>query len=117
MTPTFVFHENRPYLVIGSPGGSTIIGTVLNIIVNMIDHDMSLEGALTAAKKIHRGRGAELETPLYESGAMRQFLTDQGYAVKHNDSFGNAMGVWFDETERVLVGASDPRGEGKAEGY
>ena len=45
MTPTFVFKDGKPFLVIGSPGGGRIITTVLQTLVNIIDHNMNLSGS------------------------------------------------------------------------
>ena len=52
MTPTIVFKDGKPFLVTGSPGGSRIITTVLQVIVNVIDHGMTIADAV-AAPRIH----------------------------------------------------------------
>ena len=52
MTPTMVFQEGKPYLITGSPGGSTIISTVLQLLLNILIFDMELDEA-SIAKRIH----------------------------------------------------------------
>ena len=52
MTPTILFKDGRPFLATGSPGGSRIITTVLQIIMNLVDHGMNVAAA-TAAPRVH----------------------------------------------------------------
>ena len=56
MTPTILLREGEPVLVTGSPGGSTIITTVLQVMVNVIDHDMDLATAVAAPRLHHQWR-------------------------------------------------------------
>ncbi len=60
MAPTMVFHHGEPYLAIGSPGGSRIIGTVLNTLVNVIDGDMCLGDAIAAPRALSRNAAVEV---------------------------------------------------------
>ncbi|GIS53059.1 hypothetical protein Ct9H90mP29_01010 [bacterium] len=50
MTPTIVLKDNKPFLVVGSPGGSTIITTAMQTILNVVDHDMDIKEAVCAAR-------------------------------------------------------------------
>ncbi len=54
MTPTIVFKDGKPVLVLGTPGGSRIITTVLEVIVNFIDHGMTLQEAIDAPRIHHQ---------------------------------------------------------------
>jgi gamma-glutamyltranspeptidase/glutathione hydrolase len=58
MTPTIVFKDGKPVLVTGSPGGSRIITVVLQIVVNVIDRNMSAAEAVAAPVSIISGRGS-----------------------------------------------------------
>lgn len=117
MTPVFVFKDGKPFLVAGSPGGSTIIVTVLNILVNMIDFDMNADRAVRAPKIMNRDGPVELETALFNQDKIRPALVARGHSVVKNAYFGNAQVVHFDREAGDLVGISDPRGEGMAKGY
>jgi len=117
MTPLFVFKEGKPFLVAGSPGGSTIIVTMLNLLVNLIDFHMNAENAVREPKIMNRDGATELETALFSKGRLRDALTARGHTVVRNAFYGNAQVIYFDENTHELVGVSDPRGEGKAAGY
>lgn len=117
MTPVFVFKDGKPFLVTGSPGGSTIIGTVLNILVNLIDFKMPADDAVRAPRIINRDGAVELETALFNYTELRQALVAKGHEVVRNRFFGNAQTVYFDPKTKSLIGVSDPRGDGRAQGY
>ncbi|MBI3307046.1 MAG: gamma-glutamyltransferase [Candidatus Omnitrophica bacterium] len=117
MTPTFIFQEGRPFLIIGSPGGSRIIGAVFNVIVNIIDFGMTLEEALAAPRLIHRGTGIEAEEEFFQQSEIVLGLEQRGMKVSKTDRIGNIQAIHFDSRQAVIVGAGDPRGEGKAKGY
>ncbi|GIS33355.1 MAG: hypothetical protein Ct9H90mP4_12690 [Gammaproteobacteria bacterium] len=59
MTPTIVFKGNDPYLVLGSPGGSRIISTVLQVIVNVLVHEMNVAEAVNSPR-IHPQNGIQM---------------------------------------------------------
>jgi len=114
MSPTFVFQGEKPFLILGSPGGSAIIGAVFNVIVHVIDLQMSLKEAVHAPRTIHRGGKIELETPLFNEKAVRQSFHDN---LKLKKVIGNVQAIQLDPATDVLIGQSDPRGEGTAQGY
>ena len=117
MTPTFVFRDGRPFLIVGAPGGSKIIGTVLNVVVNVIDFGMPLEDALRAPRLINREGPVELETELYGDTDLKKELERRGQSVVLNSVMGNVQAVYFDSEKNKIIGASDPRGDGEALGY
>lgn len=117
MTPTFIFQNGRPFLIAGSPGGSKIIGAVLNVIVNLIDFGMPLEEALRAPRIINRDGPIELETQLYQDLDLKRELERRGHPVVLNPAIGNVQAVYFDSEKDQITGASDPRGDGEALGY
>jgi gamma-glutamyltranspeptidase/glutathione hydrolase len=82
MTPTIVLEGGKPVLVIGSPGGSRIITTVLEVIVNLIDHGMSLEEAVDAPRFHHQWLPDTLAAePFALSADTVRVLTRMGYRV------------------------------------
>ncbi len=118
MTPTLVFKTGRPVLIVGSPGGSTIIATVLNVVTNVIDFKMPLEEALSAARILNRDGPLELEAEIFANAALKDKLREKGNEIIYKENFGNAQAIFFDEQQNeILIGASDPRSEGRAAGY
>jgi len=111
MTPTIVVRENRPFLVLGSPGGRTIINTVLQVILNVLEHDMDLATAVAAPRFHHQWLPDEI---VYEKGAFspetRQALALQGHLFRENESVqGAVMAIRWNGPGTALEGMADPR--------
>ncbi len=117
MTPTLVFKKSKPVLIVGSPGGPTIIATVLNVIINVIDFGMTLEEALKAPRILNRDGPIEVETELFANAALKEKLRQKGNEIIYKDDFGNAQAIYFEKHNEIILGASDPRSEGRAAGY
>ena len=116
MTPTIVMKDGAPYLVTGSPGGSRIITTVLQIILNVIDFGMNIAEATNAVRVHHQW----LPDVLWAEEGLNADTVRLLRQMGHNVEFGNTMGC----TESImkvgdyLYGASDPRRTGGlTEGY
>jgi gamma-glutamyltranspeptidase / glutathione hydrolase len=125
MTPTIVLRDGKPVLVLGTPGGSRIITTVLEIIVNVIDHGMTLQEAVDAPRIHHQWLPDTLAAePFALSADTAAALTRMGYHVVPLEVWGagnaaEAVGVAPVEALRakmlgfprpgVLYGASDAR--------
>ena len=116
MTPTMVFKDEKLFLATGSQGGSRIITSVLQVILNMVDHEMSVREAASAPRIHHqwlpdilyveRGAGKDLEAGLRE----------KGYEVKRTAPMGSAQSVA--RVGGLFRGAADPRRPGGlARGY
>lgn len=118
MTPTVVLREGEPFLVTGSPGGSTIITTVLQVIVNVIDHGMDLEAAVGAPRFHHQWQPDRV---VYETDALlggtRAALEAQGHQALTEIRFpiGDANSVM--RAGDMLIGVSDPRNAGGAAAF
>lgn len=117
MTPTILTRNGKLLLVIGSPGGPTIINTVLEVIVNVIDHHMTLAQAV-AAPRLHHQWLPDLIR--YELGAMpppvRAKLEAEGHrfapevgVFPGSPTWGDAEGILVDPVTGEQTGASDPR--------
>jgi gamma-glutamyltranspeptidase/glutathione hydrolase len=112
MTPTIVLKDGVVRLALGSPGGPTIITTVLQIILNVVDRGMDVASAV-AAPRIHmQWQPDELR---YEVGtldqATRADLTKRGWKVEDKKVWGNSTAIEV-LPDGTRVGAADPRGDG-----
>ncbi len=107
MTPTMVFHAGNPYIITGSPGGSRIITTVLQLIMNVIDHDMNIAEA-THAPRIHHQWYPDI---LYYENTLghdtRNILVTKGHKIEQRSAMGSTQSIML--INGLLYGASDPR--------
>jgi gamma-glutamyltranspeptidase / glutathione hydrolase len=112
MTPTILIKDGKPVLVVGTPGGSRIISTVLEIIVNVIDHGMALKDAVDAPRIHHQWLPDTLAAePSALSADTVKSLTQMGYQVVPLEPWGtgNAAEAIGIGPTGVLYGASDSR--------
>jgi len=117
MTPTIIFKENKPFLILGSPGGGRIITTVLQTILNIVDHKMNLSEAIDSPRFHHQWYPDEIqiETTMIRDNT-RDNLLRMGYTIKEIPDFGRVDAIIFLE-DGSMEGHSDRRGSGKAIGY
>ena len=114
MTPTLVFKDGKPAFVVGTPGGSRIITTVLEVIVNVIDHGMTLQEAIDAPRIHHQWLPDTVAAePFALSADTVKALTVMGYKVVPLENWGSgnaveAIGIGFPRPG-VFYGASDSR--------
>ena len=104
-------------MILGSPGGTTIVGTVLNVLVNHVDFGMSCAEAVAKPRLIFRSGKMEMEPELYDHPLIRLQLELWGHDTEKVDTIGNAQIICFDDSHQEIVGISDSRGIGKANGY
>jgi gamma-glutamyltranspeptidase/glutathione hydrolase len=119
MTPTIVAKDGKPYLVIGSPGGKTIINTVFQTVLGVVEYDMPVNKAIEALKIHHQWLPNRLT---YERDKLspdtRAILEGMGHDLAPRTTLGALMGIQWDAKNKVLVGASDSsRPDGAAIGY
>lgn len=118
MCPVLVFSKGgEPFLVAGSPGGSLIIPTVQEIVVNVIDFNMPIDKALAFPRFAARGGEVEAEAEFLENEGLIEALLSRGHTFREHKPFGNAQALLFEEKEKAWTAASDPRGEGEVRGY
>jgi gamma-glutamyltranspeptidase/glutathione hydrolase len=118
MTPTIVLKENQPYLVVGSPGGSTIITSVLQVIVNVLDHRMNVAEANDAPRFHHQWLPDTIQCErLGFPKDVVQNLEARGYMVRARGTLGRVEAIQIDHKNGFLYGSTDPRGYGAAVGY
>jgi gamma-glutamyltranspeptidase/glutathione hydrolase len=119
MTPTIVARDGHPLLVIGTPGGRTIINTVLQVILNIVDHGMDVAQAVEAGRIHHQWLP---DTTRFERWAIspdtRRMYEAMGHAVSERKSQGSANGILIDRAKGLLYGAADSRGfDSRSVGY
>ena len=120
MTPTIVLRKDGSFwFTVGSPGGPTIINTVLCVITNVIDYDMNIQQAIDAPRIHHQWLPDELVGEPYGlSGDTQRALTSRGHALAKQRYLGDAEGIMIEEKTGVRLGATDPRrSDGLAVGY
>lgn len=120
MTPTFVLRkDNTLWFAIGSPGGPTIIDTVLQTIINIVDHDMNIQQAIDAPRIHHQWLPDEIVYEPYGlSGDTVRALLSRGHKLIEKPRYmGDAQGIMIEEKTGVRLGASDPRNDGTPVGY
>jgi gamma-glutamyltranspeptidase/glutathione hydrolase len=116
MSPTIVFRDGKPFLVTGSPGGSRIITTVLQVILNVIDHQMPLGDALAAPRAHHQWLPDEVFVEEGFAPETLRALEALGHKVTTRPAAGAAHSILV--TSDTLIGAGDERRAGAtAAGY
>ncbi|MBV9494397.1 MAG: gamma-glutamyltransferase [Acidobacteria bacterium] len=111
MTPTIALKDGKVAFAIGSPGGPTIINTVLQVVLNVIDFNMDIQEAISAPRFHHQWLPDEL---FWEDRGInadtRQILEKMGHKFReHPGSLGDAQGIAIDPVNGMRMGASDPR--------
>ncbi|WP_027075675.1 gamma-glutamyltransferase [Maribacter antarcticus] len=119
MTPTIVAKDGKPYLIIGSPGGRTIINTVFQTVLNVIDYDMQVDKAIEAMKIHHSWLPDSI---MYERDLLspdtRKALEAMNHKLIPVNRLGALMGIQIDVKNNIMIGASDSSSpDGAAIGY
>jgi len=118
MTPTIVLKNGKPFLVLGSPGGSTIITSVLQVILNVVDFGMNIQEAVDSPRIHHQWYPDQI---FFERrGLPRDVIENlerRGHKLVERAGYqGEVQAILIDENG-VKYGAVDPRGYGLAMGY
>ena len=110
MTPTMVFKDGQPVVATGSPGGSRIIMSVLQMIVNIIDHEMNIGVASNAPRMHHQWlpNSVQLESG-FSPDTIRE-LQRRGHAIRGGRTIGNVNSV--SQEDGYFLGSADPRRPG-----
>jgi len=119
MTPTIVAKNGKPVIIIGSPGGRTIINTVLQVILNVIDYDMNIAKAIESPRMHHQWLP---DVTYFEewgfSPDTQRIYKEMGHDFEIRSTQGRAMGIYINPETGMLEGAADSRSfDGEAVGY
>ncbi|MGI2036783.1 gamma-glutamyltransferase [Shewanella frigidimarina] len=112
MSPTMVMKDGKPFIVTGSPGGSRIINITLQMIMNVIDHNLNIAEATAAARMHHQWLPDFIWVEHTLNRDTISLLEAKGHKVKVQESIGSTQSIMM--TEQGLFGASDPRRAGSA---
>lgn len=108
MTPTIIAKDGNPYMVIGSPGGRTIINSTMQAILNVIDHKMDIKVAIEAGKIHHQWLPDQV---IYEewgiSADTKKMLESMGHKFRSVENIGALMGIVYDREKGIMSGAAD----------
>ncbi len=115
MSPTIVLKDGKPFIVTGSPGGSRIITTTLQVILNVIDHKLNIQEATNAVRIHHQWLPDEIRVEKGLSLDTINLLTEKGHKVVVKNTMGAAASILIDQN--TLYGSNDPRRQGMALGY
>ncbi|QXE22449.1 gamma-glutamyltransferase [Richelia sinica FACHB-800] len=117
MTPTIVTESDRLRMVVGAPGGSTIITQVLQVILNILTYNMDVGAAISVPRIHHQWLPDELRVEPWGLDALTlQDLSRRGHKIKEVMPWGNGNAIVVQKNGN-LEAAADPRGEGTAQGY
>jgi gamma-glutamyltranspeptidase/glutathione hydrolase len=110
MSPTIVLDDGRPFLALGSPGGSTIITTVLQILVDRLDLGATLPEAIAAPRATQRNTAATLAEAAFLSSPEAQALaTVYSHVLSPTGEIGAATGIEFLDGGSLLAAAEPQR--------
>jgi len=117
MTPTIVLKDGKLFLVLGSPGGPTIITTVANILIGVVDFGLNIQEAVDAPRFHHQWLPDEILVEDRLSPDTINVLRSKGHKLKIEHFWGDGECIMVDPKTGERLGASDGRNNGKAVGY
>jgi gamma-glutamyltranspeptidase/glutathione hydrolase len=116
MSPTIVTKGGQPFIAVGSPGGSTIPGTVLQILFGRLDLGDTLPQAIAAPRVTQRNGATDTAEPAFISSREGQALTAYGHTYTTMSEIGAATGIEFLTGGRTLAAAEPVRRGGGSAG-
>lgn len=118
MSPTIILKDDKTFMLIGSPGGSTISTVVLQVILNVLDFGMDIQQAIDMPRIHHQWLPDEIN---YERFGLSldviQSLQNRGHKFGGIRILGRCEGIVVDFENEIFFGATDPRGYGAAIGF
>jgi gamma-glutamyltranspeptidase/glutathione hydrolase len=115
MTPTIVLKDNKPFLVVGTPGGTTITTSVFQTLVDVLEFNMSIDDAINKPKFHHQWLPDEIMVEESFPQAVEQQLKQMGYKVTRRGSIGRTEVIKIENGKIEAV--ADSRGNDAAAGY
>ena len=118
MSPTLLMKDGKPFMAIGTPGGVRIFGSVMQAIVNIIDHEMTIQQAVEAPRLWDRGPVLEIESGFPDVAGLKFELERRGHTVETPFKVAGGMnGIMADPETGLMQGAACWRADGAPMGY
>jgi gamma-glutamyltranspeptidase / glutathione hydrolase len=117
MTPTIVLKDGKVFLVLGSPGGPTIITTVANILMSVVDYGRDIQSAVNAPRFHHQWLPNQIWLEDRISPDTIALLEKRGHKFKTRHFWGDGECIMVDPKTGERLGASDGRNNGRAVGF
>ena len=118
MTPSIVLKNNQPFMVVGTPGGTTIPTSVIQTIVNIVDFGMSAEDGVNKPKFHHQWLPDEIYVEDDFNEATIEALKAMGYKINKRGEIGRTELILITGgAKKIIVAVGDKRGDDDAEGY
>jgi gamma-glutamyltranspeptidase / glutathione hydrolase len=117
MTPTIVLKDGKLFLVLGSPGGPTIITTVANVLMGVVDFGLDIQESVNAPRFHHQWLPDEILAEDRISPDTLTLLRVKGHKIKIEHSWGDGECIAIDPKTGERLGASDGRNNGKPVGF
>jgi gamma-glutamyltranspeptidase/glutathione hydrolase len=115
MTPTIVLKNNKPFLVVGTPGGTTISTSVFQTLMNILEFGMNAEDAVNKPKFHHQWLPDRIDVERDFAPAVKKQLEAMGYTVTTRGSIGRTELIQI--KGKQIIAVADKRGDDDAEGY
>jgi gamma-glutamyltranspeptidase/glutathione hydrolase len=109
MAPTIIFDGKKPLAAFGSPGGSTIIWSVTNIAMNLIDHEQVIQEAIDAPRIAQTSANGSTSRELGFSDGVIQDLINLGHSINPPSEIGSVQAVVIDQRGHIQFGSADKR--------
>jgi gamma-glutamyltranspeptidase/glutathione hydrolase len=116
MTPTIVLKNNKPFLVAGTPGGTTITTSVFQTLINVLEFGMSTEDAVNKPKFHHQWLPDEIFVEAEFPQAVKEQLQQMGYKVTRRGAIGRTEVIRIDPNGTIEA-IADKRGDDSAAGF
>jgi gamma-glutamyltranspeptidase/glutathione hydrolase len=116
MTPTLLLKNNKPLLVVGTPGGTTIPTSVFQAIINVVDFGMSADEAINKPKFHHQWLPDEVAVEKDFDANTKKTLQQMGYKITERGSIGRTEAILINKTGKRET-AADKRGDDSVAGY
>jgi gamma-glutamyltranspeptidase/glutathione hydrolase len=116
MTPTLLLKNNKPLLVVGTPGGTTIPTSVFQAIINVVDFGMSADEAINKPKFHHQWLPDEVAVEKDFDANTKKMLQQMGYKITERGSIGRTEAILINKTGKRET-AADKRGDDSVAGY
>ncbi|MDB5223519.1 MAG: ggt [Chitinophagaceae bacterium] len=116
MTPTIVLKNNQPYLVVGTPGGTTITTSVFQTLVDIIDFKMTTDDAVNKPKFHHQWLPDQVDVEKGFPEDVKKQLTKMGYTLKERSAIGRTEVIKKTAPQKIEA-VADKRGDDDAAGY